>query len=199
MESGLLALFGAIVGAAIGFGGGWLLEHHRRDQARQVAVMAVLLEVSFLADTLESAAREGVRTRESLQRDWWNRHGPDLVNYLPGHLVKALHVLYYDLDRLQHWYGGFVRQGDAKGIKEEQWKQAQAMFLGWAYQAQYVADQINEYNIRRRRLRMPLIGGQGPKEEGQKSMQFMKDMHQQAIERLWAEGFTVDETGKVVE
>lgn len=199
MESGIFALLGAIVGAAIGFAGGWLMERHRWEQARRLAVMAVLLEVSFLGETLESAAKEGARTRESLQSEWWNRHGPDLVNYLPGHLVKALHLLYYDLDRQRHWYSDFTRQGDAKDSSEEQWKQVQATFLGWAYQAQYVADQVKEYNIRRRRLRMPLIGRQSPKEEGRKSMQFIKDMHRQAIERLRAEGFTVDGIGEVVD
>jgi hypothetical protein len=194
VEAGIFALLGAVTGAAIGFGSGWLLERHRWDQARRVAVMAVLLEVSFLAETLESAAKEGVRTRESLQRDWWDRHGPDLVNYLPGHFIKALHVLYYDLDRLQHWYDRFTKHD----FVPDELPQMAAMFLGWAYQAQYVADHVNEHNIQRRHLRMPLMGGQGLEDERQESMQFIKDMHQHAIEKLQAEGLSVDETGKVV-
>jgi hypothetical protein len=199
VESVASALAGAIVGGVIGLSSGLLLEHHRWEQARRVAVKSVLLEVSFLAKTLESAAKERVRTRESLQRGWWDRLGPDLVNYLPVHLVNALHWLYYDLDRVQHFYSDFVRQGDAKGIKEEEWPQVAATFLGWAYQAQYVAGRINEYSIRRRRVRLPILGGRSPEEEEQQYIQLMNAAYQQAIEKLRAEGSKVDDTGKVVD
>ena len=186
-----------LAGVALGFAGQWVLEHQRWDRARRTAVMAVLFEISLLAETLERAAKERERTRESLRTDWWDEHGPELVNYLPGHFVKALHLLYYDLDRLQHWYSRFTA-----GIDSAVWKQMAAMFLGWAYQAEWVAARIDEHNRQRHwhRLWMWRVGKRlHPEEDAQRSKKFIGEAYEQAMERLRAEGLAPDEKGSVVE
>jgi len=196
MESGIFALLGAVVGAAVGFGGTWLLERQRWDRARRIAVTAVVFDFASLAEAAERAARDGERSRDSLRAEWWEKHGAELVDYLPRHLVKALHVLYYGLDRLQHWYSRFT-QGQ---LVPAEYKQMAAIFLHWSYQVESVVKHIDEHNRRRWRLSIPL-GGKRPRPEGegQRATQFMDGVHRQAVERLRAEGFELDETGRVVE
>jgi hypothetical protein len=185
-----------LAGVALGFAGQWLLERWRYNRARRIAVTAVVFEISLLAETVERAAKGGERTQESLRTEWWHRHGPELGNYLPGHLVKALHVLYYEVDRLQHWYSKFTK----RELVPTELNQMAAMFLGWAYQVESVVKYIDEHNRRRRRLSMPLVGKRSrPEEEGEQATQFMNEVYRQAVERLRAEGLNVDETGKVVE
>jgi len=189
---GLFTLAGVALGGLLQ----WLLERWRYNRARRIAVTAVVFEISLLAETVERAAKGGERTQECLRTDWWRRHGPELGNYLPGHLVKALLALYYEVDRLEHWYAKFTR----RELVPAEFNQMAAMFLVWAYQVESVVKHIDEHNRRRRRLSVPLVGKRpGPEEEGQQAREFMDEIHRQAVERLRAQGFNLDETGKVVE
>jgi hypothetical protein len=190
----IVGLF-TLAGVALGFAGQWLMEKQRSDRTRRIAVMAVLFEISLLAATLESAAKHRERTRERLRTDAWDRHGPELVTYLPDRFVKALQLLYYQLDELQHWYSKFTQ-----GIEAGAWNQIKAKFLAWVYQVEWVANRIDEHNRQRRRLKIPFVMRRPRREdEAEQFKQFISQAYQQAEERLRAEGVDLDDRGRVVE
>jgi hypothetical protein len=112
--------------------------------------MSVLFELSALGVALETAVEERSIRRSQLERPWWDRHGPDLVNYLPAHMVKALHVLHDDFDTLRFAYSLLMADVD-----QDTWKGIASTFVGWDARVRVVTERINEYNRRLCRLGWP--------------------------------------------
>jgi hypothetical protein len=140
-------------GVALGFTGQWFLERARERRKERVAVSAVLFEMALLQSTLESAALERWQTRMELRKDFWDRYGADLANYLPQRLLKAMYLLYEDIfPSTKVAYGKLPA-----GIPEDAWPAFAAALLGWAYRAERLIQLVQEYR-RESQLRLPLVG-----------------------------------------
>lgn len=123
----VVGLGSGLLGAVIGFVGALYLEARRDAVRRRAEVMTLVLEMALLESTLEAAIRERMRLREALRRDAWEKFHPDLVNWLPWHLVKLLH-LHHDLfDTVREQYHCVA----TRGVTEEELKSVSATF--WAY------------------------------------------------------------------
>ena len=100
----LAALGGAIGGAVLGFFGAFYLQRRRdRDEAR-AQILSIVLEMSLLEDTLTQAIERHHRLREEMRRDTWDRYNMTLVNWLPWHLVTALHRHNLQFDTVRSAY-----------------------------------------------------------------------------------------------
>ena len=100
-----------------------------------------MLEMALLQSTLESAVLDGQRRREELKRDFWDRYGPELVNYLPDYLLKALYLLYVDsFEIVAKAYSKI-----AKGVDLKDMPAYGALLLSWAYQVDRLLQLIQQY------------------------------------------------------
>lgn len=128
-------------GVALGFGGQWFLERRKERRAQAIVLSSVMLEMALLQSTLESAVLEGQRRREELRRDFWDRYGPELVNYLPDYLLKALYLLYVDSFEIVAKAYSKV----AEGVDLKDMPAYGAVLLSWAYQVDRLLQLIQQY------------------------------------------------------
>jgi hypothetical protein len=173
------------------------LERWRVNRSRRTAVSSVLLELALLVTALQAAVHKRERRRKELRKDWWDRHGPDLVNYLPSHLTKALHVLYDEFDTLQHAYALLATPAPTL---PPNLREIQASLLGWVYRADFITQRINEHNRRARRLPLPFVR-RAPRgdQEGAAFRELTEAADQCARAKLEADGLRLDGTGKLVQ
>ena len=88
----LAAAGGAVVGSVVGFLGALYIERRREATAARAEILAIVLEMGLLEDALTQAIEQGIQLREDLRRDMWDRYSTRLVNWVPWHLVSALHL-----------------------------------------------------------------------------------------------------------
>jgi hypothetical protein len=104
MTGALVGLISGLMGAIIGFLGALYLERRREALQKTAEIKNILLEMGTLEGTLKQALEDGIRLRETLQRNVWDRFHPDLVNWLPWHLVKLLHTHHNLFDTIRVHY-----------------------------------------------------------------------------------------------
>ncbi len=140
------ALLGALVGAFTAL----RLERRREDRQRRIAQSAVVLEFALLAAALEAAVHDGEIRREQLTRPYWDRYGPELINYFPDYLIKTIHVVLVDsFDSIKRAY-----QQLKGGVHAAYLPPVKAMLLSWAYSADRINQMIAEYG-KTRRIALP--------------------------------------------
>ena len=128
-------------GVGLAFFGQWLLERQRAGRFERTVVSSIMLEMALTGASLKAAVLMKQRWRKMLRKDIWDRYGAEIVNFLPQHLVKALHVVYVDgFDSVQEAY--------EKGTQGLISKETGATLLSWAYQTDRLLQLIQE----RRRL-----------------------------------------------
>jgi hypothetical protein len=123
----VIVLGGGLLGAAAGFAGALYLEKRSDVGQRRAEVMTLLMEMALLDSTLEAAVDSGMRLREALRRDPWERFHSDLVKWLPWHLVQLLH-LHRDLFKTVR---ALYDRAATQGVGAEELDDVSATF--WAY------------------------------------------------------------------
>jgi hypothetical protein len=92
MTAALVALISAPVSALLGLLGGVYLTRKRDANQARAAILSIVLEMSLLEDVFAQAIEHSHRLRDEISREAWEEHSGILVNWLPWHLVTALHV-----------------------------------------------------------------------------------------------------------
>jgi len=104
MTEAFIGLVSGLVGAGVGFFGAFYLERRRETMRARAQILAVLLEMNLLEDTITQAIEQSIRLRHKLRCEAWRSHGTDLANWLPWHLMRALHLHYHLFDNARELY-----------------------------------------------------------------------------------------------
>ncbi|GEM_PF-5860637 len=138
----LTNLLSGLVGAGVGLAGARWFEERRERRQKAAALAAVLHEMGLLGSTLEYAA-DGKRMRRVLTKVYWDRFGPDLVNYLPLPLFKLMFVLYEDdFYMIQEAYARITSE---QGVPGDEAGFIKMKFESTAFATKWIQDRINEH------------------------------------------------------
>jgi len=99
-----IGLVSGLVGVGLGFFGAFCLERRRETRQARAQILAVLLEMNLLEDTITQAIEQHIRVRDELRCEAWHSYGTDLANWLPWHLTRALHLHYHLFDNARELY-----------------------------------------------------------------------------------------------
>ena len=144
----VIAASAALVGAAIGVAGGVLLEHQRDTRHGRMVISSVSLELAMLSAALKELVIDGTRKREALRNNFWDRYAPDLVNYLPQHLLKAVYMLYLDEFEVVRKAYDFACAGKVPPTERPA---LGATLLGWAFKAERLVRLVDDHRHSQRK------------------------------------------------
>lgn len=182
----VVGLGSGLLGSILGFLGALYLENRRDAMRRRAEVLTVMLEMAELESTLEAALEDRMRLRETLQRDAWERFHPDLVNWLPLHLVKLLHLHQDNFETVRASYQ--VLAGHQ--VSEEARKGIAVTFWAHIYRSERLREWVKEaLTSAQRTLWFKLFGvATAAKEDAEAFGKLYKELEARTIEFIRSKG-----------
>ena len=188
MTEVILGFAGALLAATLGFLGAIYVERRREWLARRAKVNPMLLEMALLEGTLQEAIETGRRMRELLRRDAWDAFQTDLVNWLPLHLVKALHLQENEFDTICKAY---TRLASPAGVLAAERDAIFVTFWVYVYKSQRLRELIQaaerkaRSTLLSRLLRIP----RAAKEEQSAFRELVKQLDSGVVDFLRSKGY----------
>jgi len=195
MENLVSGLIGAIIGSAIGFAGTQAIEHRKELLRSRAVVSSILLEMTLLSAALKTTVLEQKRTRTTLRRDFWDKNGAELINYLPDEVTRMVHLLMVDMfDIVQNGY----HVATSRDMTSEEERAIGSCLLGWAYRTELLVDKMYKHGQRPRGLKRQLQQIRDGRAKRQTFDELLAEVEGYAAKNVEAHGYSLEEPGVAI-